>query len=247
MRSLILALCCTLLVAAPTFAQDWGTVKGQIVFDGTPPTASELNVNKDQAHCLAKGPINAENWVVNKENTGVKNVFVWLVSESGGKPKIHPELAKPPSTPATLDQPQCAFVPHCQGMREGQDLVVKNSAPVSHNVKWDGGRVRNPGGNEIIASGGTKTVKLKADKTPIAISCNIHPWMKGWIRVFDHPYFAVTDENGNFEIKNAPAGKLKIVVWQEDMGYKDGDKGKDGSPIEVKKGDNDLGQIKIKP
>src|SRR5207248_5945579 len=107
------------------------------------------------------------------------------------------------------------------------------SAPVSHNVKWDGGRVKNPGGNEIISSGATKNVKLNADKQPIAISCNIHPWMKGWIRVFDHPYFAVTDENGKFEIKNAPAGKLKVVYWQEKVGYKGGKEGRFGDQIDA--------------
>jgi hypothetical protein len=247
MRPLILAMCCICPIAGSARADDWGTVKGQIVFDGNPPTAAQLNVTKDQAHCLAKGPIVSEAWVINNQNKGVKNVFVWLVSESGGKPKINPNLMAVPKEPAKLDQPNCAFVPHCQGMREGQILKVHNSAPIAHNVKWDGGRLKNPGGNEIIAPNNTKDVKLNADKQPIAISCNIHPWMKGWIRVFDHPYFAVTDDDGKFEIKDAPAGKLKMIIWQEDMGFKDGEKGKDGSPITVMAGDNDLGQIKIKP
>ena len=132
-------------------------------------------------------------------------------------------------------------------MREGQQLHVHNSAPIAHNVKWDGGRLKNPGSNVIIPANGNVNIKLNADKAPIAISCNIHPWMKGWVRVFDHPYFAVTDENGNFEIKNAPAGKLKMIIWQEDMGFKGGEAGKDGSPITVKAGDNDQGVIKIKP
>jgi hypothetical protein len=71
--------------------------------------------------------------------------------------------------------------------------------------------------------------------------------MKGWVRVFDHPYFAVTDADGNFVIKNAPAGKYQLVIWQEDMGFKDGEKGKDGSPITIQAGSTDLGKIEIKP
>ncbi len=90
-------------------------------------------------------------------------------------------------------------------------------------------------------------IDLKADKQAIAVSCNIHPWMKGWIWCFDHPYFAVTDENGHFEIKNAPVGKFNMVVWQEDMGFKGGSAGRSGTPIEIKKGDNDIGKIEIKP
>jgi plastocyanin len=247
MRSLMIGCACLCLVAPPTQAADWGNVKGQIVFDGTPPTPKQLDVNKDQAACLAKGPIHSETWVVNPGNKGVKNVFVWLVSESGGKPTINPNLKDPPKEPAKLDQPTCAFEPHCQGIREGQMLKVHNSASIAHNVNWLGGKVKNPGGNKIIPANGNEMVKLNADKQPIAISCNIHPWMKGWIRVFDHPYFAVTDENGNFEIKDAPAGKLKMIVWQEDMGFLGGDAGKEGKAIEVKKGDNDQGVIKIKP
>jgi hypothetical protein len=247
MRSLVLALCSAFVIGGSIQAADWGNIKGQIVFDGQAPTPGQVNVTKDQQHCLSKGPIPIENWVVNKQNNGVKNVFVWIEADGGGKPSIHPDLAAAPKEAAKLDQPCCAFEPHCQGMREGQVLKVHNSAPISHNVKWDGGRVKNPGGNVIVPANGNTEVKLKADKQPIAISCNIHPWMKGWIRVFDHPYFAVTDENGNFEIKNVPAGKLKIFIWQEDMGFKGGAAGKDGSAITVKAGDNDQGTIKIKP
>jgi hypothetical protein len=217
------------------------------VFDGNPPEPAPLTVNKDQAQCLAKGPILDEKWVVNKGNKGVKNVFVWLTAADGGKPAIHPDFKDPPKDPAKLDQPTCAFEPHCQGIREGQILKVHNSAAIAHNVNWLGGKVKNPGGNVIIPSGGDKDVTLKADKQAIAISCNIHPWMKGWARVFDHPYFAVTDENGNFEIKNAPAGNLKIVIWQEEMGFLGGAAGNAGKAITIKAGDNDQGVIKIKP
>ena len=54
--------------------------------------------------------------------------------------------------------------------------------------------------------------ELVADRFPITVSCTIHPWMRAWIRVFDHPYYAVTDDNGHFEIKDAPAGEYRLVV-----------------------------------
>ena len=74
---------------------------------------------------------------------------------------------------------------------------------------------------------------LVAESHAIPYRCTIHPWMNGWVRVFDHPYYAVTDEDGKFEIKNAPAGKFRIVFWHEN-GVKGGAKGRFGEPIEIK-------------
>ena len=74
------------------------------------------------------------------------------------------------------------------------------------------------------------TEPLKAETPPIPFKCDIHPWMKGYVRVFDHPYFAVTDEDGKFEIKNAPAGKWRIVYWHEN-GFHKGREGAVGFPV----------------
>src|SRR5262245_9997070 len=96
MRSLILALCCSFLLVSRNFAGDWDTIKGQIVYDGNPPDVGNVNVTKDQQHCLSKGPIPLETWVINKGNHGVKNVFVWIEAKGGGKPAINPALAAVP-------------------------------------------------------------------------------------------------------------------------------------------------------
>ena len=74
---------------------------------------------------------------------------------------------------------------------------------------------------------------LVAEKLPMRIECNLHSWMKGHVGIFSHPYFAVTDKDGNFEIKDAPAGNFRLMVWH-DSGY--GPAGRDGSPIAVKAG-----------
>src|SRR5262249_8150451 len=141
-----------LVGAGSAAAQDakWVTVKGQVVFAGTPPAPKKLDVNKDQAHCLSKGDILSQEWEINPTNKGIKNVVVWIAATGGAKPEIHPTLAKPPKENATLDQPVCAFVPHTVAMREGQTLVVQNTAPVAHNVNWQGSRAKNPGSNVIL-------------------------------------------------------------------------------------------------
>jgi hypothetical protein len=114
-------------------------LKGQVVYGGDAPAPPKLDVNKDQGHCLSKGPVVGEELVVNSANKGVKNVFVWITTDGGTKPPISPALAAIKDKEVSIDQPVCAFVPHSLAMREGQVLVVKNSAPVAHNVNWAGG------------------------------------------------------------------------------------------------------------
>ena len=206
----------------------------------------KLDVNKDQQACLAKGPIVNEEVVVNKDNKGMANVFVWITASDGGKPPVPAALAKPAKPTVDLDQPTCAFEPHALAMHEAQTLVAKNTAPVAHNVSWQGSQLKNPGGNKIVPSGGNLQITLKADKRPVAVTCTIHGWMKAWVRVFDHPYYAVTDKDGKFEIKNAPVGSFKIWYWS-DGGWKDGAAGANGFPITIKAGDNDQGKVDWKP
>jgi plastocyanin len=149
-----------------------------------------------------------------------------------------------------VDQPCCMFVPHVAVAGPGQALVFKNPAPVTHNVKMDGGDI-GPNLNQGLSPRTNLEVpaaKLKPRLGPILVTCSIHNWMKCYVFVLDHPYFAVTDENGKFEIKNAPAGKYRLIVWQGGIGWGDAKsplKG-GGKPITVA-GPTDVGQIKMKP
>jgi len=238
-----------LLLSAPlALAEDWGDVKGQITFDAKIkiPEVKEIKVDKDQDHCLSKGKLMSEDWVIDSKSKGVKWAFVWLVDPDGKtSPPINPALAKVPD-PVTIDQPCCMFLPRAVALRQGQTLTVKNTAPISHNVNWTGG-LKNPGSNIILPPGRSLDIKdLKAANLPVSVSCNIHGWMKGWVRVFDHPYYAVTDKEGKFEIKGAPAGNYNLVVWHESSGWGPG--GKMGTAITIKANvDNDPGKVEIKP
>ena len=101
---------------------------------------------------------------------------------------------------------------------------------------------------EIVYDDAHHFVLTTREKFDIITSDPIHPWMKGWIRVFDHPYFAVTDENGAFEIKDAPAGNLRLMVWHGSAGWKDGAKGRNGDPVQIQAGSAvDLGNIAFPP
>ena len=133
-----------------------------------------------------------------------------------------------PSSPkAELDQKNCEFVPYAQAIHQDQPLVIKSSDPVNHNVRY--AAFTNPSFNQILAPNGQLEVKLVAERRPIAVACDIHSWMKAWIMVFDHPFFAVTGPDGSFEIKGVPAGEQHLVVWQEKVGYVNPEKAR-GTP-----------------
>jgi hypothetical protein len=233
----------------------WGDVKGQIVLDApAAPAPVELSVTKDQNVCLAKGPLLGEELVVNKSNLGIKNVFVWLVPDDPQKPlAIHPKLQQIKQKKVEVDQPCCVFVPHALCLRQGQDLIAKNPSAISHSFHWTGNPLKNAGGNQIVAAGSDLRIdSLVADRYPVKMSCDIHPWMAGWIRVFDHPYFALTDADGKFEIKDAPTGPCHIMTWQESKGWVFTDRDSDGrvvgKAILIPEGKAlDLGVVKMAP
>lgn len=239
-----------LLVAAAFGRADgpWTTLKGRIVLEGEIPAIPEIKVSADVRHCLSHGKLYDDVWVVNKANRGVKNVYVWLASDpktaSGKNLPVHDSLkATPPAV--VIDQPQCQFTPRVVALREGQLLVVKNSSPVTHNVRWEG--ANNPGGNETVPAGqSVRLANLKAERLPLRVSCSVHPWMIGRVAVFDHPYFAVTDGDGKFEIPLAPVGKYRLFVYHEGCGWRNGAKGRNGEEIELRPGPaHDTGPLTI--
>jgi hypothetical protein len=228
----------------PVAAEGWGTIKGQIVFDGTPPEPTILVKKgdqnaKDAATCAAIDVV-SEDLVVNPDSKGLRWVIVYI----GGKPKIHADLKEPEGT-AELGQKNCHFIPHVLAIRQGQKFVITSDDPVAHNTKGDG--FKNPGFNPVVPPAGEQKSKLDgpdlvAENLPINISCSIHPWMKAYVGVYAHPYFAVTDENGSFTIEKVPAGEQKLNIWHE-KGWGEG--GKEGKTITVKADETtDLGLIK---
>jgi hypothetical protein len=214
--------------------QGWGTIQGRVIYSGTEvPAPKIVAVNREQAHCLSKGPIASEDLVVNKKNKGVQWVIVWLCPVKKGIPlPIQPDLIAIKQNTVVIDQPCCRFEPHILGMRQGQDLEAKNSGKVSHNVHWFGRQLTNPGDNIIVSAGKSLLIKdLKADeKAPVKIQCDFHGWMSAWVYVFNHPYFAVTGTDGSLKIKKAPAGTYNLRNWS-DNGYGPG--GRDGEKVTI--------------
>lgn len=194
-------------VTSPTvLSADWGSLKGRFVIDGEVPKPAPLTVTKDQ-FCIDSHPID-ESIVVGEEG-GLANVVVFVRPGRRDKIDVHPDYAAQMSKPVVLDNVGCHFLPHVTLVRTGQPMSLRNSDPVGHNT--------NLGVfNQIIPSGSESQTKIdRASPLPIPVSCNIHPFMKGFVLVQDHPYMAVSAADGTFQIENLPAGKRDLAYWHE--------------------------------
>lgn len=225
-------------------ADKWGTLKGQFLYDGDAPEPVKLVVNKDQEVCGKASPLLDEELVVG-ENKGLANVVIYLKSKPSA---IHPDYAASDKDVMTYDNKNCRFVPRILTMRVSQKLELTNSDTVSHNSNLQ--PIGDQGTNPLIPPGGKAEFEFhKVQRIPQPVGCNIHGWMKGYILPRDNPYATVSDADGKFEIKDLPAGKLEIQVWHEKSGYLAAKPAwkKGAFEMEIKEGDNDLGEIKVSP
>jgi plastocyanin len=194
-------------------AADWGSISGRFVFGGTAPAAPKLTVDKDVDVCGKFDLLNEE--LVVGDGQGVANVVIFVRDR---KIDVHPDLKA--TEPVVLDNLNCRFNPHVVFVQTGQDLIIKNSDPVGHNSNV--ATLKNPASNTLIPAGGETKVTFRSDEAvPAAVTCNIHPWMKGWVVVRDNPYAAVTGEDGSFTIEKLPAGEVELQFWHEKAGYLD--------------------------
>ena len=228
-----------------------GTIKGVVKYDGTPPEAKPLDVgdHKDKKTCLAGTGIHVvdQTWLVKDGN--VANVVISLGPPAGKKFKITPELKKPfETTTVFMDQPFCTYVPHVAAVyADIQDFVVKNSAAISHDVTISGNKNALSNTNLPAKSGETvkqtEPRKFEMESGPINVTCNIHKgFMTAKVLTFNNPYFAVTDENGAFEIKNVPVTEeITIFMWHESMS---GGRG-EAKKLTLKAGETQSVELKI--
>jgi plastocyanin len=199
---------------APTRKIDPATaasITGKVTLDGAPPASKPIDMSAEP-YCekLATTPAFPQQ-VVTGADGGLANVVVYV--------KDFPAeyMVDAPPAAATLSQRGCMYDPHIVALRTGQPLEIKNEDQATHNIlampnqnpKWN--RSETPGAAPIDE---TFTVPELA----IPLRCNVHPWMKSFVFVFSHPYYAVTGRDGQFELKNLPPGTYTIGAWQEKLG-----------------------------
>ncbi len=233
--------------AIPALAQETGDLKIRFEYGGDPPPTLLVKVDKDVEYCGRKD-LNSETLVVNKENKGIKNVIVYVYTGRGGSDL---EDVKPSNKTVTLANQDCRFEPHVVIAQTGDTLNVTNPDAVGHNANL--GFFNNKQQNFTVAAGQEKSVPLEEDEpAPIPVICNIHPWMKAYIVVLDHPFAAASDENGELTIKGLPTGKLTFRANHEagsikevKIDGKDEEWSRSRFEIDIKPGLNDLGTVVI--
>lgn len=187
------------------------TVTGKVAFDGTAPKMPTIDMS-DKPVCAKAHttPQKSEEVVVNGNGT-LKNVFVWVKS---GLPD---KTWKIPASNVALDQTGCMYAPHVLGVMAGQNIEIKNSDPTNHNihpaaaVNADFNQSQSPGAPAIMKS-------YPRQEVMIPVKCNVHPWMRAYIGVVSHPFYAVTGDDGTYTIKGLPPGTYTIEIVHEKYG-----------------------------
>jgi plastocyanin len=206
--------------AAPAYVEapvpDGGSLAGRVRFAGEPVKGEPLPVRKNFEVCGDSKPFQA---LAVGATGGVRNTVVYLEGVERGK--------KPPDL--ELDNIKCLFVPHVSAVMAGARIRVKNADPVLHNThgvhdKVTVFNVALPNKDQIVDI----TQRIKKPGV-IDVQCDAHTHMRAWIVVRDNPYFAVTDDAGQFRIADIPPGRYRVVAWHE--GWLMTGRDKDGRPL----------------
>ncbi len=183
-----------------------GSVGGRVVFRGEPPGLAPVEVVKDRDACGDSVP--SEALVVSARSGGVKWAVVFVEGIS------RPPEGEPRA--ATLENRRCRFVPHVGAVQVGGELTIVNADPVLHNLRaWLDAEPRRQAFNVVQPTQGQVTRRTIKRRGVITLTCDTHLHMGGYLLAFDHPYFAVTDDEGDFRIDDLPAGTWRVSAWHE--------------------------------
>jgi len=185
-------------------------VTGTISVKGTLPKPRDIDMTADPS-CQKLNRKPQTEWVITNQGR-LQNAFIYVKGD-----KLNAYRFEIPDSEVMLNQRACYFEPHVFGLRTGQMLRIINSDPTFHNVHPT--PKLNPEWNQTQAQDAPPMIKtFRRAEVMIPIKCNQHPWMKAYAGVMDHPFFAVSDSSGEFEIRGLPEGTYKLVIWHEVLG-----------------------------
>jgi hypothetical protein len=198
--------------AAPAAVENAATLNVSVAFSGTPPAAKTIDMSEEKVCAdkhAAAGGAKTEDVVVN--NGKLQNVFVYVKEGLTG-------TYTAPSEAVVIDQDGCEYKPHVSGVMVGQKLSFKNSDGILHNIKGKptANRPFNISQPQNMESGPQQPFATKEVMVPV--QCDVHGWMHSYVGVLDHPYFAVSGNDGAAKIGNLPPGTYTIEAWHEKYG-----------------------------
>jgi hypothetical protein len=187
-----------------------GSIIGEVKFIDEPPKTAAIKVSKDQDYCGESLP--NETYLVGSDGA-LKNVVVFVETTSS-------TVVGDPQKENILNNTGCRYSPRILAMQKGEKLKVKNNDPKLH-IPHSYHEERTVF-NLSLPFRGTTVDATSRIRQPgvLKVVCDTHAWMLAYIHVFDHPYFAVTDERGTFSISNLPAGTYILNAWHEDAGIR---------------------------
>lgn len=200
--------------AVPVFRVDpltAGSISGTIRYIGKTPHPVTIDMSEDPACVEAHHGKPIDESLLVSSKGGIANAFVYVKTGLEGK---NFEI---PSTPVTIDQNGCWFRPRIVGIQTNQILQVTNSDPVTHNIH-PMGQINREWNHSQGAGDLPLTRKFIKPEIMIPVKCNIHHWMRAYIGVVDHPYFAISKQDGRYAIPGLPPGRYTIEVWHESLG-----------------------------
>jgi plastocyanin len=191
-----------------------GSIVGTVVFEGPSPPSRPIDMSASPA-CMQANPKPVLPPTVVLGDDGTLADAVVYVKEGLGNYRFDA-----PGETAVLQQKNCMYEPHVVALMTGQPFEVQNNDPTMHNVhpmpkhnrQWSNSQ---PSGSAALHETFTHV------EFAMPVLCNVHPWMRALVFVFDHPYYAVTPREGNFELKNLPPGTYTIEAWHETLGVQD--------------------------
>jgi plastocyanin len=197
-------------IANPVDPATAGNVTGKVTFEGTPPKTATFRMDSDP-NCGQPGTTGSDETVLVGEGGALQNVFIYVKDGLG-------DLKFPvPSTPVVLDQKGCRYTPHVVGVQVGQGFEVLNSDPTLHNVHALPTANREFNTGQPLA-GMRHNHTFSTREVMVPFKCDVHPWMRAYIGVLDHPYFGVTGADGTYMLTGLPPGTYTVEAWHEKLG-----------------------------
>jgi plastocyanin len=206
---------CAGILCVVTFTIAWSlatgrswaeTIKGNVRYTGAAIEKKKVSVTIDQYIC---GKEKEPEDLMLSSNNGIRNA---VVSLQNPPPNVKPDWKLPP---AKMDQKQCSFVPRVVIVPAGETMEFLNSDRLLHNVRSSA--KENSPFNRAQPHARTISFVFKQPEL-LRVDCDLHSWMRGWVVVAAHPFYAVTNEQGEFSLENVPPGKYTLQVWQESLG-----------------------------
>ena len=191
-----------------------GSITGTVTLDGTPPTSKPIDMSQSSACVQANPTPVVPPMVVVGDQGALANVVVYVKDGLG-----HYRF-EAPQTPAVLGQRNCMYEPHVMALMIGEPFEIENNDPTMHNVHPMPKHNRQWSNSQPAGSAPLKSVFARPEFA-MPVLCNVHPWMRAFVFVFDNPYYAVTSRAGTFALPNLPPGTYTIEAWQENYSAED--------------------------